>query len=244
MPLRNRLSLEFVAVLLLPLPALSVCGAPQPRLVRAEYFASQLVVEATLIQTRDIHAKDDPEGVLARVYTLHVNKVLRGEVVGNIAVYEGNDSGRASFHWVPKSEYLLFLFYVPEEKSWVLEGCGNSDLFSKSRPALQEITAIKAAHSNSQGLIQGMVSGDSLSSPVSGVRIEARGATGNYTATTKDNGEFRFNVPPGRYVVRVIDNKNTYMAYALSYEDPRKLRLEPGGAVQVQFVQVDNPPTR
>jgi hypothetical protein len=230
--------------LLLPLPALSVCGAPQPRLVRAEYFASPLVVEATLIKTRDIHDKDDPEGILARIYTLRVNKVMRGRLTEIITVYEGNDSGRASFYWVPKSEYLLFLFHVPEEKSWVLEGCGNSDLLSKSEPALQEITAIKAAQSDSKGLIEGMVSGDSLSSPIAGVRIEAHGATGIYAATTNDNGEFRFNVPPGRYVVRVIDNKNTYMAYALSYEDPRKLRIEPGGAVQVQFVQATSPPAR
>jgi hypothetical protein len=77
------------------------CRVPQPRLVCAEYFDSQLVVEATLIQTRELHAKEDPETVLAYVYTLRVNQTLRGKLDRTINVYEGNDSGRATFDWVP-----------------------------------------------------------------------------------------------------------------------------------------------
>ena len=63
--------------LLLPLPAESFCSDPQPRLVCAEYFASQLVVEATLLQTREVHDKGDPESISAFVYTLRVERVFR-----------------------------------------------------------------------------------------------------------------------------------------------------------------------
>jgi hypothetical protein len=238
-----RYFLCFAFALLLPLPSLSLCGAPQPRLVRAEYFASQLVVEATLVRTRDIHDKDDPEGILARVYTLRVNKVLRGKTSGIITVYEGNDSGRASFYWLPKSVYLLFLFHMPEEKSWVLEGCGNSDLLSKSRQALREITAIKTTYR--EGLIQGLVSDQSMASPIPEARVEALGVAGKFVAETDKNGEFRIHVPPGKYSVRVADEKGVnYEASEFSYSNPKEVRLEPGSAVQIQFVQVATPPAR
>jgi hypothetical protein len=70
--------------LLLPLPAMSFCNVPQPRLVCAEYFASQLVIETTLVQTSELHDKDDPEGISAYVYKLRVNRVVRGRTTGNI----------------------------------------------------------------------------------------------------------------------------------------------------------------
>ena len=67
----------------------------------AEYFRSHLVVNATLVQTTTLHDKDDPEGISAHIYTLQVNQVIRGSATGRLQVYEGNDSGRATFDWVP-----------------------------------------------------------------------------------------------------------------------------------------------
>jgi len=46
---------------------MGVCNVPSPRLVCAEYFASKVVVEATLVKVRSVRAKDDPEDVLADV---------------------------------------------------------------------------------------------------------------------------------------------------------------------------------
>ena len=134
--MRCCLSLLCMAVaLFLPLPAMSFCQDPQPRLVCGEYFASQVVIEATLLKTvalGDVHNNPDgkypvPEFPDAYVYMLRVNSVLRGKVVGAIRVLAGNDSGRAAFDWVPGREYLLFLSPLTEQNGmWALDGCGNS----------------------------------------------------------------------------------------------------------------------
>jgi hypothetical protein len=62
--------------LFLPPSAMSTCGVPQPRLVCAEYFANQLVVESTLIRTD----QDSPSYPSFYVYTMLVNQVLRGKI--------------------------------------------------------------------------------------------------------------------------------------------------------------------
>ena len=113
--------------LLFASPALPFCLVPQPRLVCAEYFRSELVIKATLIQTTARHDVDDPEGISAYVYTMQVNQVLRGSATGRLQVYEENSSGRAGFTWVPGREYLLFLNYNQNDHTlWELDGCGNS----------------------------------------------------------------------------------------------------------------------
>jgi hypothetical protein len=70
--------LGVIVALLLATPALSVCDVPSPRLVCAEYFASKVVVEATLVNVKNIHGNNDPQGVLAHIYTLRANRLLRG----------------------------------------------------------------------------------------------------------------------------------------------------------------------
>lgn len=230
------------AVLFLPLPAMPFCSVPQPRLICAEYFHSQLVVEATLIQTRELHAKEDPEAVLAHVYTLRVNQTLRGKLDRTINVYEGNDSGRATFDWVPEGTYLLFLFHVAGEEAWVLDGCGNSGPLSKADMALSEIAAIKAARGG--GVIHGVVSEQEVSNPIPGVHVEARGTTGRYAATTNEKGEFQLIVPSGRYVIRATWNGFAFRRADISYEDPRNVQIEQGGCAQVQLTRDDSSSSR
>jgi len=230
--------------LILPQSAMSICGAPQPRLVCAEYFHSQLVVEATLVQSSKLRDKNDPEGISAYSYTLRVNRALRGKMAGAIRVYEANNSGRATFEWVSGKEYLLFLFYAPDEKSWELDGCGNSGPLSEAKMALSEIATIKAAHGG--GVIHGVVR-DSEELPftvIPGVRVEAQGTTGPYSATTNEKGEFQMDVPAGKYIVRVVDNGLFFDKALFSYEDPSKIQIEPGGCAQVEFAKVARPPAR
>jgi hypothetical protein len=239
--MKRFLSLLVAAVaLFLPLPAMSVCNVPQPRLVRAEYFASQLVVEATLARTE----KDDPVFPSAYVYTLRVNNVLRGKVRGTIRVYESNDSGRATFDWVSGREYLLFLFYSATEKSWKLDGCGNSGSLSGADMALSEIAAIKTARGG--GIIQGVVRGSEQApeTTIAGVHVEAQGKSGRFPATTNQAGEFQIKVPAGRYVVRASKDGIAFDTAVFSYEDPGRIRIEPGGCAQVEFAEVERPTGR
>ena len=220
---------------LLPVSATAICGAPQPRLVCAEYSASQLVVEATLVKTE----QDAPEYPSFHVYTLSVNRTLRGKVAGNIRVYEGNDSGRASFDWVPGREYLLFLSYVANDHtSWELDGCGNSGPLSAAKITLSQIAAVKTARGG--GVIHGQVRGSEAlpATPIPGVRVEASGTTSRYSAMTNEKGEFEIKVPAGQYVVRATRSGMTFDKADFSYEDPRRVRIEPGGCAQIELAEI------
>jgi hypothetical protein len=217
--------------------AFAFCFVPQPRLTCAEYFASRLVVEATLVQTKIISDKGDPLGIEAHVYTLAVNKVMRGKAMGRIQVYEGNDSGRATFNWTRGKKYLLFLSYVPSENSWALDSCGNSGPLDTANAALSEIEAVNASHDG--GVIYGVVSQQALSAPIPGVRVEVKGENGEYVATTDEKGEFQMKVPAGRYSARASQNGISFSKADISYEDPGNIQIEPGGCAQVQFAQVE-----
>ena len=210
------------------------CQLPQPRLVCAEFFASKVVVEATLVNVRAIADKTDPEDVLARIYSLRGDKFFRGNISGVFHVYEGNDSGRATFDWKVGQKYLLFLLFVPSEKSWRLDGCGNSGPLSKAEPVLEQIKSIQRAHGD--GFIHGVVSQQAVNETVSGVQVEARGRQGAYTATTNQKGEFEISAPPGSYVVRAIKTGLKFDTAEFSYEDPENVHIEPGGCAQVQLV--------
>jgi hypothetical protein len=243
--MRICLCLLCVAVALaLPIPAKAICGVPQPRLVCAEYFSSQLIVEATLVGTTEMHDKDDPEGVSAYLYILRVKRALRGKMAGAVRVYEGNDSGRATFDWVPGREYLLFLSYAANEKSWELDGCGNSGPISKAGMALSEIAAIKAARGG--GVIHGVARGSEQLpfTTIPGVHVEAQGTTGRHSATTNEKGEFQIDVTAGRYVVRVVDGGLFFDRALFSYEDPRRIQIEPGSCAQIELAEVGRPPAR
>jgi len=225
-----------VVLLFLASPAEGICNVPQPRLVCAEYFASSVVVEATLVKVRSIRHKEDPEGVEGFKYSLHVNRVIRGQVAPSFLVYEGNDSGRATFDWKTGREYLLFLFYSDSDKAWELDGCGNSGPTSDAKAVLRQIAVIQASHEG--GVIHGVISQQALSVPVSAVRVEARGANGHYSATTNSKGEFEIKVPAGRYVVHAIKAGFLFTTADFSYENPNKIKIGSGGCAQIQLVSV------
>jgi len=224
------------ALLSAPL-AMAFCFVPQPRLTCAEYFASQLVVEATLVRTKIIGDKNDPLGIEAHVYTLAVNKVMRGKIVTSIKVYDGNDSGRTTFDWTRGKKYLLFLFYVPSKNAWAVDSCGNSGPLNKAQAALSEIEAIKAAHDG--GVISGVVSQQALSTPIPGVHVEALGGSDKYAAITNEKGGFQIKVPAGRYSVHVAESGVSFNKADISYEDPSRVLIEPGRCVQVQFAEAE-----
>ena len=224
------------AVLMALFPPLlaAFCFLPQPRLVCGEYFASQLVVEATLIHTKVIRDGDDPLGIIARVYTLRVETVFKGKREEQIRVYEGNDSGRAPFLWVNQGRYLLFLFYSPQAGKWVLDGCGNSAPLRKAEKAVQEIRAVQTAHDG--GTIYGIVSRKSPSDPVAGVKVSARGDKGTFEAKTDKKGAFQIEIPEGVYSVDATLPGLAFEKYDISYDDPARIRIEPGECAQIQYM--------
>ena len=169
--------MRFIATLLIfgplfPACVYSLCQAPGPRLVCAEYFRSKAVVKAELIRKRAIVDKDGT--VSANIYYMRTDEVLRGSIDPDFEIYEGNDSGRAGFYWKTGHSYLLFLFRSVETKraAWALDGCGNSGPLKGKHSVLRQIEGL-ANHRG--GTIQVAVGDGSISSPVKGAQTIALG---------------------------------------------------------------------
>jgi hypothetical protein len=214
--------------------ALALCNDPQLRLVCAEYFASRVVTEATLVGMKTIRDKAYPEFDNGHYYDMRAERVLRGDIATSFRVYEENSSGRATFGWKAGRQYLLFLSYSAESKSWELDGCGNSGPLADAKKALAQIDGIQTNH-DGDGVIHGVISGHEESGSVSRVHVEARGIKGRYATTTNAKGQFQIEVPAGRYTLRAKRDGLSFRAADLSYEDPDNLRIEAGGCVQVQL---------
>ncbi len=181
-----------------------------------------------------VHDKDDPEGISGHFYTLRANQIFRGTIQHTFTVYEGNDSGRASFDWNLGTAYLLFLFNSPDDKkAWSLEGCGNSAPADRADSVLRDIASIKRQRQGA--FISGVVSSEKLSTFLPNVHLMIRGDGRTFKTATDQSGRFQIEVPPGTYSVEPIDPPVPLEPDVLTYEDPRHLRLQPSGCVQVQF---------
>jgi hypothetical protein len=192
-----------------------------------------VVVEATLLKIKDVHDKDDPEGITGRLYTLSVNRTLRGSIQKTFKVYEGNDSGRASFDWSVGTAYVLFLFNSPDTKAWSLEGCGNSTPAARAESVLRDITSIK--HQRQGTFISGVVKREDTSALLPSVHLVIRGDGRTFEATTDQSGRFQVEVLPGTYSIEPVDPPIPLEPYVLTYENPHHLTVQPSGCAQVQF---------
>jgi hypothetical protein len=185
------------------------------------------------MRERDDLYKNDPEAVIARHFTLTVDRVFRGTAEKTIGIYEPNDSGRASFRWKVGIKYLLFLVNSSEGSGLSLDGCGNSSPLAKAGSALREID--QARVHNPTALIMGMVSTVHLEAPMPGIDVVARGSGATYKASTDRMGRFRIEVPPGDYMVEPVQPPLSFKVDELSYENPQNLKMQAGNCAQVQF---------
>jgi hypothetical protein len=231
-----------VSIFSLDQAALAYCNAPQPRLVCAEYSASEVVLEATLIRIEPVLDNNDPDAINGYFYTLTAGRMLRGSMAPNFRVYEGNDSGRATFSWKIGTTYVLFLFKSYEKgaaNAWSLDGCGNSGPVSKSASVLRKIGRINPA--SSVGTISGVVSAFALSDGLPGVQLAVRSTSHTYKAVTDSHGRFQVDVPPGRYSIRALSPSVVLTPSDITYEDPNNLNIQPGGCAQVQLTRPYSP---
>jgi hypothetical protein len=222
-----------VLLTLLANQAGALCNLPRPRVVCAEYFQSKAVVVARLAGVSLV--KDSYGDLVGTYYSMTVEQSLRGRVSRLFRIYEGNDSGRATFDWKTGNSYLLFLREENPNGSWVIDGCGNSGPSELAKTALQRIEAIDPAAN--QALIQGVVWDFASPGPVAGVKIEARGPGGTNAAETTDDGRFEIRVVPGKYKVWAVSPGKTFVAEDISYEHPDNVVLESGSCAQIQFVE-------
>jgi len=235
----NKLAVSLAMCLAVsPQVAAALCSEPQPRLVCAEYFASQVVVEAKLLRIEPVVENHDPDSIDAYFFTLNTARLLRGTIEPTFRVYEGNDSGRASFRWIVGRTYVLFLFKSHDNsgaEAWALDGCGNSGPVSKSAAVLRSISHINPA--SRVGTVSGVVSAPGLAGELDGVRLAVRGASRSFEVVTDRRGRFQVSVPPGDYAIEAVRPSTPLIPFEFSYEDPNHLHVEPGTCAQVQLTQ-------
>jgi hypothetical protein len=215
---------------LLVSPAGAVCMIPRPRLACAEFFKEQVVVIARMAGARHVVLKKD-DAIDYHIYTMQTDRVLRGNIGSTFRIYEENSSGRAGFDWKIGESYLLFLSYFKEDHGWQLDGCGNSGPLRQSENVLSEIEKIEAATDG------GAITGEVRFHP--GVMVIAQGTGGTFRTRADKEGQFRLQVPAGVYSVRAMHRGQHFVAEDLSYELPRRLRIENGGCAQIAFVRVE-----
>jgi hypothetical protein len=218
---------------LIPTSVYAVCSEPQPRLVCAEYFRSQAVVEAKLVRSRYVAPSNDMDG---HIYEMKTEKVLSGNPGISFDIWEENSSGRAGFEWKPGRSYLLFLI-SKEDRGWGLDGCGNSGPLEHAATALKQIREISGRR---EGIIEVAVGGDWLawSPPMTNVKVSASSAQNAYSAVTNRKGVAEIHAPAGQYTVTVPNHR--VQPFDFTYDDPNKVTIENGGCAQVQFVQSEN----
>ena len=218
-----------VLLLLLVMESTSsaVCGLPQPRLVCQEYFAKPLVVMAKLTRERTVRSGED---VLGTYYYMEAVERLKGRVLKRFQVYDENSSARATFDWKRGQEYLLFLSYSEQDRGWELDGCGNSAAMTNAKNVLEQIAQIKSVKEHDR--IEGYIASEDTLPERLVVKIE--GGERSRTVAV-ENREFRLRVGPGTYVVTPIAAGWTFTQDDFSYDDPQKIKIEPGRCAQVQF---------
>ena len=140
-----------------------------------------------------------------------------------------------------RKKISAFSVLLNSEKAWELDGCGNSGPISKANLALSEIAAIQTARGG--GVIHGVVRGSEQEpeTTIPGVRVEVRGTTGHFETTTNEKGEFQIAVPAGLYVVSASQDGKSFGKADLSYEDPLRTRIEPGGCAQLELAELERP---
>lgn len=226
-----------LVLFLLASSASSLCMRPQPRLVCAEFFSSQVVVIAHLMRARHFKAKND-DAIDYSLYTMHTDQVLRGKIDATFRVNDLNSPAGAAFLWEVGETYLLFISYSSEDHAWVLDNCGNSDPLRSSAQALREIERIGAA---TGGVVAGEI-WDGSGVTISGVTIIVQGRSGTFRTRSDKEGQFSVHVLAGVYSARAVEPGARFVVDALSYEKPRHVRIENGSCVQIAFDRIEAEP--
>lgn len=209
--------------------AFGVCQVPQPRLLCAEYSNSQAVVIARLT---DEKAVGDGDGYR---YSFETLKRFRGSIPNTFVLWEENSSGRATFDWKMGQKYLLFLSYSDPDHAWTIDGCGNSGPEAQRSDAVIRIQSL--AHRRGPATVTGIVTTDSWTTGVPGVKITASSGHATAHAISDSAGRFAFKLEPGTYSFSASKAEKQFRPGPLSYEQPDHLELHPGSCAQIHIEQ-------
>ena len=225
----QRISIGVLLLLLATQSAPAACKLPQPRHVCQEYFSEAAVVVAKLMRVRHVEAirPGRPDG---SYYYMEAVERLRGHILNRFQIYEENSSGHATFEWKRGEAYLLFISYSNDDHGWELDGCGNSGPMSSAKKVLDEIARMKTG--KIRETIEGFIASEDPLPDTVTVKLEGEGRS---RTVPLENREFKVRVEPGTYTVTPAHAGWTFKKDDFSYDDPEKVRIQPGQCAQIQF---------
>lgn len=127
--------------LILSIVAQAACVHDYPT-VREEYLLSKIVLTGKIEHKRK--TLDSADGYFADgdTYTVIPKRAYKGEVKSRLELFSENSSGR--FPMQVGEEYLLFVYQDHGRLS--IDNCGNSDLVSRRKKAVAEVSRLSEKH--------------------------------------------------------------------------------------------------
>lgn len=131
------LALIALALVAASMPASATCLLGHPG-VDEEWAASDAVLSGTVTHGRLIREAGDPDGYVATVYTLTVDRSWRGAARRTIEVYSVNTTARFPMRVGDR----MFLFVRRSRDGETVNGCGNSGVYADTRAARARVAEL------------------------------------------------------------------------------------------------------
>ena len=112
--------------------AFALCADGRHPDALAELKASDLVVTAIVVSSRDESSADDPQGIEDTIYAVRVLDVFKGNPCRSLKIRSENTSAR--FPMQVGEKYLLFI--TSDGKTHFVDSCGRSGLLKDRAPEL------------------------------------------------------------------------------------------------------------
>jgi hypothetical protein len=118
-----------------------VSGYEMP--VAEEIGLTEVIAIGKVVASRLVVSPEDPESYDATIYTVQIERVLKGRLASQVRLYSSNTTAR---YWMEIGErHILFLTREWKENRWVADyfvnNCGNSSKLPKGDAIVKQVEA-------------------------------------------------------------------------------------------------------
>jgi hypothetical protein len=123
-------------------PGPLISGYEMP--VSEEIGLTEVIAIGKVVRSRLVVSPDDPEGYEATIYTVQVERVLKGRLPSKVKLYSSNTTSR---YFMERGErHILFLTSAFAEmvgiSDYFVDNCGNSSTLPKGDAVVKQVEAI------------------------------------------------------------------------------------------------------
>jgi len=201
-------------------PSWAICPFPRPAPCSLYFKADEVFVGTVKSEWRVPEDRKHDDGT---AYRLTVSRWFKGGNAKSVVVYTGNNSARESLD--EKKRYLVFATKGGDKTHPLIIWCYDTFSDDEFAKAVADTEAAIAANRKRElptiTVIVGegdAPKGDSL---IEGVPVTISGSTRPVSGKTDKNGEFKAQVSPGTYQVKLPGRRYEGSVYGNGYEPGR-----------------------